>query len=145
MPRLAIFPMLATSVVARRVYKPPPTRRQDRATLCLSLLDQSITQVGKNDIWKCYLDQDLMVIIGETSVQHTYQKLSIIQSVINSMKPFGSNTILVVVANPIDLFTSFIRDISGLPATRLIGSGTWLDSIRISNLLAEKAGVSAKY
>lgn len=86
-----------------------------------------------------------MVIIGETSVQHTYQKLSIIQSVINSMKPFGSNTILVVVANPIDLFTSFIRDISGLPATRLIGSGTWLDSIRVSNVLAEKAEVSAKY
>lgn len=82
------------------------------------------------------------MVIGETSVQHTFQKLSIIQSVINSIKPFGSNTILLVVANPIDLFTSVIRDYSGLPATRVIGSGTWLDSIRMSNILAEKAGVS---
>jgi L-lactate dehydrogenase len=60
------------------------------------------------------------------------------------MKPFGPNTILLVVAHPVDLFTSFVYDISGLPATRVIGSGTWLDSIRMSNLLAEKAEVSAK-
>lgn len=86
-----------------------------------------------------------MVILGETSVQHTYQKLSIVRSVINSMKPFGTNTILLVVANPVDLFTSFIRDISGLPETRVIGSGTWLDSIRVSSILAEKAKVSSKY
>lgn len=85
-----------------------------------------------------------MVILGETSVQHTYQKLSIVRSVISSMKPFGTNTILLIVANPVDLFTSFIRDISGLPETRVIGSGTWLDSIRVSSILAEKAKVSSK-
>ena len=85
-----------------------------------------------------------MTILGETSVQHTYQKLSIIRSVISSMKPFGESTILLVVASPVDLFTSFIQDISDLPETRVIGSGTWLDSIRLSNLLAEEANVSSK-
>ncbi|KAJ5619343.1 hypothetical protein N7510_003327 [Penicillium lagena] len=80
---------------------------------------------------------------GETSVQHTYQKLSIIRSVISSMKPFGTNTILLVVANPVDLFTSFIHDIAGLPETRVIGSGTWLDAIRVSSILAEKAKMAA--
>ncbi|KAF7712742.1 Uncharacterized protein PECH_003745 [Penicillium ucsense] len=75
---------------------------------------------------------------GETNMQHTFRKLSTIRSVIGSMKPFGKETILVVVANPVDIFTSFVYKLSGLPAIRVMGSGTWLDSIRMSNVLAEK-------
>ncbi|EPS26142.1 hypothetical protein PDE_01078 [Penicillium oxalicum 114-2] len=75
---------------------------------------------------------------GETNVQHTFRKLSTFRSIISSMKPFGPNTILIVVANPVDIFTSFVYKLSGLPATRVIGSGTWLDSIRMSNVLAER-------
>jgi L-lactate dehydrogenase len=112
--------------------------------LCLSLLDQNITLVRQSESWKFYFDQGLIVILGETSVQHTYQKLSIIRSVITSMKPFGTTTILLVVANPVDLFTSFIHGISGLPESRVIGSGSWLDSIRVSSILAEKAKVSSE-
>jgi L-lactate dehydrogenase len=83
--------------------------------------------------------------VGETSTQHIYQKVSIIRSIINEMKPFRSDTILLVVANPVDLLTSLAHELSDLPASQVLGSGTFLDSVRIRNLLAETTGVRAHY
>ena len=57
------------------------------------------------------------------------------------MKPFKKDTILLLVANPVDVLTSFAQEISGLPKSQVIGSGTFLDSIRLRGLLAEKASV----
>lgn len=82
--------------------------------------------------------------VGETSTQHIYQKVSIIRSIINEMKPFRSDTILLVVANPVDLLTSLAYKLSDLPASQVLGSGTFLDSVRIRNLLAETTGVRAQ-
>ncbi|CAG8039322.1 unnamed protein product [Penicillium nalgiovense] len=79
---------------------------------------------------------------GETSIQHMYRKIAIIESINNAMKPFGSGTILLIVANPVDLLTSFAQEHSGLPASLVLGSGTFLDSVRLRGLLADKAGVS---
>lgn len=83
--------------------------------------------------------------LGETSVQHIYQKVSIIRSIINAMRPFRSDTILLIVANPVDLLTSLAHEISGLPACQVLGSGTFLDSVRIRHLLAEATGVRVQY
>ncbi|KAJ5293567.1 hypothetical protein N7508_008388 [Penicillium antarcticum] len=80
---------------------------------------------------------------GETSVQHMWQKIAIIESINNAMKPFESGTILLIVANPVDLLTSFAQEHSGLPASQVLGSGTFLDSVRLRGILADKAGVSA--
>ncbi|CAG8086701.1 unnamed protein product [Penicillium nalgiovense] len=80
---------------------------------------------------------------GEPSIQHMHQKISIIESIINAMKPFGPGTILLNVSNPVDLLTSFAQEHSGLPASQVLGLGTFLDSVRIRGMLADKAGVSA--
>jgi L-lactate dehydrogenase len=72
-----------------------------------------------------------------------YQKIAIIDSINNAMKPFGSDTILLIVANPVDVLTSFAQEHSGLPASQVLGSGTFLDSIRLRGILADKAGVRA--
>lgn len=72
-----------------------------------------------------------------------YRKMGIIQSVINAMRPFKSDTILLVVANPVDLLTSFAQKLSGLPPSQVLGSGTFLDSVRLRGMLADKAGVRA--
>lgn len=78
---------------------------------------------------------------GETTIQHMYQKVAIIQSITNAMKPFRSDTILLIVAHPVDLITSFAQEHSGLPASQVLGSGTFLDSVRLRGMLADKAGV----
>lgn len=79
---------------------------------------------------------------GETSIQHMYQKVSLVRSIINAMKPFQSDAVLLLVANPVDLLTSVAHRISGLPSRQVVGSGTFLDSVRIRQLLADKSGVS---
>lgn len=78
---------------------------------------------------------------GETSIQHMYQKIAIIESITNAMKPFRPDTILLIAANPVDVITSFAQEHSGLPASQVLGSGTFLDSIRLRGILADQAGV----
>lgn len=59
------------------------------------------------------------------------------------MKPFRKDTILLLVANPVDVLTYFARQFSGLPDHQVIGSGTFLDSARLRGILAEKSEVAA--
>lgn len=84
-----------------------------------------------------------MIYLGETSIQHMYENISIIQSVVKAMRPFRSDTILLVVANPVDLLTSLAQELSGLPKSQVFGSGTFLDWVRLRGLLADKVGVGA--
>lgn len=75
-------------------------------------------------------------------MQHIYQKVSTIRSIVNEMKPFAPNTILLLVASPVDLLTSIAHKLSGLPQSQVLGSGTFLESARIRYLLGEKLRVS---
>ena len=59
------------------------------------------------------------------------------------MKPFNKAAILLLIANPVDILTYFALQYSGLPATQVIGSGTFLDSARLRGALAAKASVAA--
>jgi L-lactate dehydrogenase len=59
------------------------------------------------------------------------------------MKPFRSDTILLLVANPVDVLTYFAQQFSELPKQQVIGSGTFLDSARLRGILATKAEVAA--
>jgi L-lactate dehydrogenase len=54
------------------------------------------------------------------------------------MKPFRSDTILLLVSNPVDVLTSLAQELSGLPKSQVMGSGTFLDSVRLRRLLANK-------
>jgi L-lactate dehydrogenase len=49
-----------------------------------------------------------------------------------------------MVTNPVDVVTYAALQVSGLPAERLFGSGTVLDSSRLRFLLAEHTGVAAQ-
>jgi L-lactate dehydrogenase len=59
------------------------------------------------------------------------------------MKPLRSDTILLLVANPVDALTYFAQQYAGLPKTQVLGSGTFLDSARLRGILANKAEVAA--
>jgi L-lactate dehydrogenase len=59
------------------------------------------------------------------------------------MKPLRSDTILLLVSNPVDALTHFAQKYADLPKTQVIGSGTFLDSARLRGILANKAQVAA--
>ena len=92
----------------------------------------------------CYpAGASLYYLSGQPSIDHTYRNIATIRSAIKAMKPFRLDTILLVVANPVDLLTSLAQELSGLPACQVLGSGTFLDSVRLRGLLAAQAGVRA--
>lgn len=72
-----------------------------------------------------------------------YRNISIVRNALGAMMPFKKDTILLVVANPVDLLTTLAQEFSGLPTSQVLGSGTFLDSVRLRGLLADKAGVRA--
>jgi len=59
------------------------------------------------------------------------------------MQPFRPDTVLLIVANPVDVLTYFAQKFARLPKHQVIGSGTFLDSARLRGILASKAGVAA--
>lgn len=58
------------------------------------------------------------------------------------MTPFKSDAILLVVSSPVDLLTSLALKLSQLPPSQVLGSGTYLDSVRLRGMLADKIEVS---
>jgi len=82
-------------------------------------------------------------MIGQTTIDYTSRNMSIVREVVETMKPFRSDTILLVMSNPVDLLTSLAHELSGLPTCQVLGSGTFLDSVRLRGLVAMRAGVAA--
>lgn len=58
------------------------------------------------------------------------------------MQPINPSTILLLVANPVDILTYFARKLSGLPESQVLGSGTSLDSARLRGVLAQETDVA---
>ncbi|PTB42849.1 uncharacterized protein TrAFT101_001426 [Trichoderma asperellum] len=82
--------------------------------------------------------------IGQTNLEYAYRNISIVKTIVDAMTPFKSDAVLLVVSNPVDLLTSLALQLSKLPPSQVLGSGTYLDSMRIRGMLADKIGVAAK-
>ncbi|KNB04368.1 L-lactate dehydrogenase [Fusarium oxysporum f. sp. lycopersici 4287] len=85
---------------------------------------------------------DLWFFQGQTTVDYTSRNTSMIREVMEAMKPFRPDTVLLVVANPVDLLTSLAKDMAGLPPSQVIGTGTTLDTYRLRGMVASRALVS---
>jgi L-lactate dehydrogenase len=79
---------------------------------------------------------------GESRLSLLSRNLHILSSIFNSMAPISPHTILLLVANPVDILTYFARKLSGLPESQVLGTGTSLDSARLRGILAQKAEVA---
>ncbi|KAL4813120.1 lactate dehydrogenase/glycoside hydrolase [Aspergillus spinulosporus] len=79
---------------------------------------------------------------GQPSLDYLYPNTAILRSIVNEMEPFRSDIILLIVANPVDLLTSLAKELSGLPSSQVLGSGTFLETVRLRGLLADKAGIA---
>ncbi|SPQ25665.1 b346e62d-5ce0-4d94-bc72-52f0bde53733 [Thermothielavioides terrestris] len=63
--------------------------------------------------------------------------------VITAGSKYFLDAIILVVANPVDLLTTLVQELCRLPKFQVFGTGTFLDSVRLRGLLAEKTGVSS--
>lgn len=81
---------------------------------------------------------------GETRVDLLQKNAAITKSVVQDIMESGFNGIFLVVANPMDTLSFLTYKYSGLPAERVIGSGTVLDSARLRYKIAEHLSVHPK-
>ena len=79
---------------------------------------------------------------GETRLQLLERNAEVFRKVLARVMENAPEAILVVVSNPVDVMTQVVTRISGLPAGRVIGSGTILDTARFRALLGEHLGVA---
>ena len=93
-------------------------------------------------------DADVIVICaganqrpGETRLDLLGRNTKIFRSIIDQIKATGTNAIILVATNPVDIMTYVTYKLSGYDASRVIGSGTVLDSARFRYLISKHCRV----
>ena len=79
---------------------------------------------------------------SETRLSVAAQSAGIVAGCTRQLASAGFRGVLVVAANPVDLMARVAYRHAGLPAGRIIGTGTLLDSSRLRQRLAERLGVA---
>ncbi len=81
---------------------------------------------------------------GETRLHLLKKNVNILQGMVEQIMASGFNGIFLVVTNPMDILTYYTWKFSGLPAEKVIGSGTVLDSARLRARIASYLNVNPK-
>lgn len=96
-------------------------------------------------------DCDIVVITagaaqkpGESRMDLLKKNVNILKGMVEQIMASGFNGIFLVVTNPMDVLTYYTYKFSGLPAERVIGSGTVLDSARLRSRIASYLNINPK-
>lgn len=96
-----------------------------------------------------YADAHVIVITagskqrpGESRLALLQRNARIIESIMDEIAAQGSQAVVVVVSNPVDILTYVAQRRVSWPRGRVIGSGTVLDSSRFRYLLSQHCGVN---
>ena len=81
---------------------------------------------------------------GETRMDLINKNNKIFKSIVSSVMENGFDGIFLVATNPLDVMTYLTWKYSGLPAHKVIGSGTSLDTARLRYMVSEKIGINPK-
>lgn len=96
-------------------------------------------------------DADLVIITagaaqkpGESRLNLVERNVAIFKSILSDVVKYCPDAILLIVSNPADIMTYATLKITGFPSSRVIGSGTVLDTARFRYLLANKLGIDSR-
>jgi L-lactate dehydrogenase len=81
---------------------------------------------------------------GETRLDLVKKNARIFASIVPQVVKHNPDGILLIATNPVDVLTYVAWKLSGLPAERVIGSGTILDTARFRYLLSQHFDVDAR-
>lgn len=85
---------------------------------------------------------------GETRLQLLERNAAVFSQVVPNILEHAPDAILLVASNPVDIMThvtTLVAAEHGVPASRVIGSGTTLDTARFRSLLGEYLGVDSTH
>ena len=81
---------------------------------------------------------------GETRMDLIHKNAAIFKDIVGKVMDSGFKGIFVVATNPLDVMTYLTYKYSGLPASRVIGTGTSLDTARLQLIIGKKLCISPK-
>ncbi len=89
-------------------------------------------------------DSDIVIITsglarkpGQTRIDLAKTNVAIIKSIAKDISNVCPNAVYIIVANPVDILTHAFIKATNIPASRVIGSGTSLDTARLKAKLAQ--------
>lgn len=89
-------------------------------------------------------DADIVIIAagvnqkeGEDRIALLHRNYEVFRSIIDPVTKSGFNGIFLVATNPVDIMTKITLELSGFDPSRVIGSGTTLDTARLRYLLGD--------
>lgn len=96
-------------------------------------------------------DVDIIVITagappkqGQTRLDTLELSAKICKSIIDPIMASGFDGIFLVISNPVDIITHYVKILSGLPKNQVIGTGTAIDSARLKNMIAQLVKVDPR-
>lgn len=81
---------------------------------------------------------------GETRMDLIKKNSVIFKSIVDNVVKSGFSGIFLIATNPLDVMTYITYKYSGFDPSRVIGSGTSLDTSRLRYIIGEKLGVNPK-
>ncbi len=81
---------------------------------------------------------------GETRLQLLEKNAGIFKQIIPAVVAANPDGVLLIATNPVDVLTSLSLQLSGLPTSRVLGSGTILDTARFRQFIGAHVGVAAQ-
>jgi len=107
-------------------------------------------KIKAGDYQECK-DADIVVITaglaqkpGQSRLELAVENAKIMKEITQNVMKNGFDGIFIVATNPVDLMTYVVAEVSGMPKSKVIGSGTVLDTARLRQLIAEYMEVSSK-
>ena len=98
-----------------------------------------------------YADSDIVVITagakqkpGESRIDLLKRNAGIVRDVALQVAKSGCRGVILVVSNPVDVLTRIALEAVGWDRSRVIGSGTVLDTARFRTALSKDCGVDAR-
>ena len=81
---------------------------------------------------------------GETRMDLIHKNAAIFKDIVGKVMDSGFKGIFVVATNPLDVMTYLTYKYSGLPASKVIGTGTSLDTARLQLIIGKKLCINPK-
>lgn len=81
---------------------------------------------------------------GQTRLELAAANARITKEITENVVKSGFKGIFLVASNPVDVMTYVVKEVSGFPASKVIGSGTVLDTARLRYLIGKYLDVSSK-
>ena len=96
-------------------------------------------------------DADIVVITAgaaqnpnETRMDLIKGNAKVMNQIVTRVMGSGFTGIYLIATNPVDILTYYVRKLTGLPSSKVIGTGTSLDTARLRNAIGDKIEVDPR-